>query len=87
MNQCLPRLTNAYLWKPAISLSIAIGGGVGMEGGVVVVVVCVCVRGGGLNIKTPSDQYIDFHDKDETVSRPSYLYNENNHIWKDRLYI
>ena len=27
--------------------------------------------------------YRDFHYKDKTVTRPSYLYNGNLHIWKD----
>ena len=28
-----------------------------------------------LNIKMPSYQYRDYHEKDKTVSRPSYFYN------------
>ena len=43
--------------------------------------------GGRLNIKMPSYQYRDSHDKDKTVSRPSYLYHKNHHTWKDDLYI
>ena len=32
-------------------------------------------------------QYRDSHYKDKTVSWPSYLYNGNSNIWKDRLYV
>ena len=32
----------------------------------------------------PSYQYRDPHDKDKTVSRPSYLYHGNHHTWKDQ---
>ena len=39
------------------------------------------------NIKTSSYKYRDHHYQDKTVSRPSCLYNGNNHTWKDRLYI
>ena len=35
----------------------------------------------------PSYQYSNPHDKDKTVSCPSYLYHENHHTWKDSLYI
>ena len=37
--------------------------------------------GGRLDIKM-SFQYRDPHDKDKTVSRPSYLYRGNPHIWE-----
>ena len=39
-----------------------------------------------LNIKTPSYQYKNSHDKNKTA-RPSYIYNGNPHTWKDHLYI
>ena len=42
---------------------------------------------GCLNIKMSSYQYENSHYKYKTVSWPSYLYNGNNHIWKNRLYI
>ena len=41
---------------------------------------------GRLDIKISSYQYRDSHYKDKTVSRPSYLHNENLHTWKDSLY-
>ena len=47
----------------------------------------MCVVGGGLNIEVSFYQYRDYHYKDKTVVRPSYLYNVNHHIWKDPLYI
>ena len=40
-----------------------------------------------LNIRISSYQYRNSHYKDKAISRPSYLYNWNNHIWKYRLYI
>ena len=40
-----------------------------------------------LYIKTSSHWDRNFHYKDKTVSRPSYLYNENIHTLKDCLYI
>ena len=40
---------------------------------------------GRLNIDMPSYQYRDYHYKDKTVMRPSYLYNGNLHTWKDGL--
>ena len=43
--------------------------------------------GAGLNIKMSSFQYRNFHYKDKTVIRLSYLYNGNPHTWKDSLYI
>ena len=42
---------------------------------------------GSLNMKMSSYQYRDYHYKDKTVWRPSYLYNANPHTWKDRLNI
>ena len=44
-------------------------------------------HGGYLNIKMSSYQYKDSYYKDKKVSRPSYLYNENPHTWKNGLYI
>ena len=35
------------------------------------------------NIKMPSHWYRNSHDKDRTVSRPSYLYNGNSYTRKD----
>ena len=40
-----------------------------------------------LSIKVSSYKYRNFHYKDKTVWRPSYLYNENFHTGKDGIYI
>ena len=40
--------------------------------------------GGGFNIKMSSYQYRYPHVKDKTVSRPSYLKQENPHTWARR---
>ena len=40
-----------------------------------------------LNMNMPSYHYRNSHYKDNTVSRPSYLYNGNPHTKKDRPYI
>ena len=40
-----------------------------------------------LNIKISSYKYKNSHNKDKTVSRPSYIYNGNHHTWKDCLCI
>ena len=42
---------------------------------------------GRLNIMVPSYQYKNSHYKDETVTRPFYLWNANPHTCKDRIYI
>ena len=41
----------------------------------------------GQFIKKMLFQYRNSHYKDKTVSRPSYLYNENHKTWKGCLYI
>ena len=43
--------------------------------------------GARLNTKMSSYQYRNSRYKDNTISRPSYLYNGNLHTWKDSLYI
>ena len=43
----------------------------------------VYLLGSRLNIKMLPYHYRDSHFKDKTVSRPSYLYNENLHTWKN----
>ena len=45
------------------------------------------LRGGLLNIKMPTYQYGDCHNKYKTVWLPSYPYNVNPNTWKDRLCI
>ena len=42
---------------------------------------------GHLNIKMSSNHHRNPHDKDKTVSWPSYLHNGNPYAWKDGLYI
>ena len=44
------------------------------------------VTWGCLNIKKASYQCRDFHYKDKTVSRPSYLYNGNPHLERPSFY-
>ena len=43
------------------------------------------VAGPRLNIKTVLSTYGDFHVKDKTAVRTSYLQHGNRHTWKDRL--
>ena len=38
------------------------------------------------NINMSSYQYRDYHVRDKTVSRPTYLYHGNLHIWNDGLF-
>ena len=42
---------------------------------------------GRLNMKIPPSLFRDYHYKDKTVSRPSYLYNGNHYTWNEGLYI
>ena len=42
--------------------------------------------GDHISTKMPSYQFRDPHDKDKTVSRPSYLYHGYSHTWKDSLF-
>ena len=37
------------------------------------------------DIKIPSFEHRDPHDKDKMISQLSYLYYENPHVWKDSL--
>ena len=43
--------------------------------------------GACFRIKMSPYQCMNYHYKDKTVARPPYLYNGNNHTWKDHAYI